>query len=310
MTVALFTHAACLNHDPGPGHPESPARLQAVLRALEAPAFARLDRREAPLASIAQLGRVHAPAYVDAILAAEPEDGESRALDGDTIISHGSIEAALRACGGAIAAVDAVMDGTARHAFVATRPPGHHAEADRAMGFCLFNAVAVAALHARDRWGLRRIAVLDFDVHHGNGTQAMFWDNPELFYASSHQAPCYPGTGLIEDQGVAGNIVNYPLRPGSGSLAFRAGWEGMLADLARFGPQLVICSAGFDAHRADPLAGLMLDEADFSWAASRIARAAGGKLVSVLEGGYDLVALAASVAAYVGALLDEDDQNG
>ena len=310
MTVVLFTHAACLDHDPGPGHPESPARLRAILRALDAPGFARLDRRDAPLASVGQLVRVHTPAYVDAILAAEPAEGDSFALDGDTFMSPGSVEAALRACGGAIAAVDAVMDGSARHAFVATRPPGHHAEADRAMGFCLFNAVAVAALHARDRWGLQQVAVLDFDVHHGNGTQAMFWNDAGLFYASSHQSPCYPGTGLIGDRGAAGNIVNFPLSPGSGSLAFRAAWEAMLAELARFGPELIICSAGFDAHRADPLAGLTLDEADFSWAASRFAQAAGGRLVSVLEGGYDLAALAASVAAYVGALLDEDDENG
>jgi acetoin utilization deacetylase AcuC-like enzyme len=306
MTVALFTHPACLLHDPGPGHPESPARLRAVLKALEAAEFAVLDRREAPLASVEQLGRVHRPGYVTQIIAAEPPMGGHVALDADTHMNHGSVEAAQRASGGAIAAVDAVMDGSARHAFVATRPPGHHAEAAKAMGFCLFNAVAVGALHARDRWGLTRIAVVDIDVHHGNGTQAMFWSDPALFYASSHQSPCYPGTGLVTDRGVAGNIVNRPLRPGSGSAAFRKDWEGILVELERFGPELVICSAGFDAHHADPLASLLLAEDDFGWAATRLAQASGGRLVSVLEGGYDLDALAASVAAYVRALLVED----
>jgi acetoin utilization deacetylase AcuC-like enzyme len=202
--------------------------------------------------------------------------------------------------------VDAVMHGSARHAFVATRPPGHHAEPAQAMGFCLFNSVAVAALHARRRWGLRRVAVLDFDVHHGNGTQAMFWNDPELFYASTHQSPCYPGTGFLTDHGVAGNIVNRPLRPGAAGTAFRAAWTEIVQELERFGPELVICSAGFDAHRDDPLASLELEEADFAWIAARLATASGGRLVSVLEGGYDLPALAASVAAYVRALLEED----
>jgi acetoin utilization deacetylase AcuC-like enzyme len=310
VTVALLTHPACLAHDPGFGHPECAARLVAVLKALDAPAFAALDRREAPLATAAQLARVHHPDYVAALLAADPALGGQLTLDPDTHLSHGSIEAAQRAAGGAIAAVDAIMDGSARHAFVATRPPGHHAEADRAMGFCLFNNVAVAALHARDRWGLRRIAVLDFDVHHGNGTQHSFAPDADLFYASSHQWPCFPGTGRLTDRGVAHNIVNRPLPPGSGSPAFRAAWDSILADLAQFAPQLVICSAGFDAHHADPLASLELTEADFAWAAHRLAAASGGRLASVLEGGYDLAALAASVAAYVGALLEDDAHHG
>jgi acetoin utilization deacetylase AcuC-like enzyme len=277
-----------------------------VLKALDAPEFAALDRREAPLASQAQIGRVHRLDYVAGIIAADPPLGSHVSLDPDTHMSHGSAAAALRAAGGAIAAVDAVMDGSARHAFVATRPPGHHAEAAKAMGFCLFNSVAVAAIHARDRWNLTRIAVVDIDVHHGNGTQAMFWSDPALFYASSHQSPCYPGTGLLTDHGVANNIVNRPLRPGSGTVAFRTDWETILLDLEKFAPELVICSAGFDAHHADPLASLLLAEDDFAWAATRLAQASGGRLVSVLEGGYDLDALAASVAAYIRALLAED----
>jgi acetoin utilization deacetylase AcuC-like enzyme len=307
MTVAVFTHEACIRHNPGPGHPEQPARLRVVLAALQGPEFAALEWREAPCATTAQIERVHDAGYVAAILNAEPPEGNRVSLDADTHMSHGSVEAALRAAGGAIAAVDAAMDGSARFGFVATRPPGHHAEADRAMGFCLFNVVAVAALHARDRWGLGRIAVLDFDVHHGNGTQAAFWSDSDLFYASSHQSPCYPGTGAEGERGVANNIVNRPLRPGAGSTEFRRDWAVILAEMARFEPELVLVSAGFDAHHADPLASLLLAEDDFAWAAHTLAQAAGGRLVSVLEGGYDLDALAASVAAYMRALLEEDE---
>ncbi len=306
MTVALFTHPACLLHNPGPGHPESPARLRAVLAALDAPEFAPLHRREAPRATVDQIGQVHGRGYIESIIAAEPQPGHVVTLDADTHMSHGSAQAALRAAGGAIAAVDAIMQGTARHAFVATRPPGHHAEPAQAMGFCLFNSVAVAALHARHRWGLQRIAVLDFDVHHGNGTQAMFWNDPALFYASTHQSPCYPGTGFATDRGAAGNIVNRPLRPGAGSTQFRAAWNDILQHLHAFTPDLVLCSAGFDAHRDDPLAALDLTEPDFAWIATRLAAASGGRLVSILEGGYDLPALAASTAAYLRALLEDD----
>ena len=306
MTVALFTHPACLAHDPGFGHPESPARLRAVLAALATPVFANLDRREAPIATEAQLARAHPGAYVATIVAQEPAPGQYVALDPDTLMSNGSVQAALRAAGGAVAALDAIMEGSARFAFVATRPPGHHAEPDRPMGFCLFNNVAVAAFRARDRWGLRRVAVLDFDVHHGNGTQAMFEADPDLFYGSSHQSPCYPGTGLVTERGVAGNLCNRPLSPGSGSAAFRAAWASILAEMNAFAPELVIVSAGFDAHRSDPLASLLLDEADFGWVALELAKAANGRMVSVLEGGYDLQALGASVAAYLGALVQED----
>lgn len=310
MSVLLVTHPACLAHDPGAGHPECPARLRAVMAALEAPAFAALQRAEAPEATAADIARAHPGDYGPRLIGLEPPAGGRAMLDADTHMSHGSAEAALRAAGGAMAAVDAVMDGTTRCAFVAVRPPGHHAEPDRAMGFCLFNGVAVAALHARARWGLRRVAVLDFDVHHGNGTQAMFAPDAELFYGSTHQSPCYPGTGARDETGVAGNVCNRPLRPGAGSAVFRAAWEEILAEMARFGPELVIVSAGFDAHAADPLAALMLQTEDFGWIAGRLARAAGGKLVSVLEGGYDLEALAASVAAYVGALMQEDAAHG
>ncbi|HEY1413521.1 MAG TPA: histone deacetylase family protein, partial [Rhodopila sp.] len=221
MTTALITHPACLEHDTGPYHPETAERLRAVLAALEAPEFSDLLRESAPMATVEQLSRVHPRAYVDAILAIHPDLGEPVQLDSDTIMSNGSAEAAARAAGGACMAVDAVIEGWARAAFAATRPPGHHAEPSRPMGFCLFNNAAVAALHARARWGVQRVAVVDFDVHHGNGTQAMFAADPDLFYASSHQSPCYPGTGEPWEHGVADNVVNAPLHPRDGGAAFR-----------------------------------------------------------------------------------------
>ncbi len=303
-STALLTQPSGLDHDTGPGHPECPDRLRAVMRALDVPAFAALERSEAPPATRAQLERAHPASYVDRILGLRPARGERVALDADTLMSAGSVEAALRAAGGACAAVDAVMGEQVRTAFAAVRPPGHHAEPARAMGFCLFGNAAIAALHARARWGVERVAVVDFDVHHGNGTQAMAWDDPDFFFASSHQSPCYPGTGAAEEQGAAGNVVNVPLAPGSGTVAFRRGWERViLPALQAFAPGLVIVSAGFDAHRADPLAQLELEVEDFAWVTEAIMSAAGGRLVSVLEGGYDLAALGASVAAHVGALL-------
>ena len=307
MTTVLFTHPACLAHDPGEWHPERPDRLRYVLRALEAEEFAPLLREPAPLATREQLERVHPAAYVASILAITPADGGRVMLDADTAMSAGSAEAALRSAGGAVAAVDAVMEGWARNAFVATRPPGHHAEAARAMGFCLFANAAIAARHAQARWGLGRVAVVDFDVHHGNGTQAIFETDPTLFYGSSHQFPCYPGTGSPSETGV-GNVVNVALPPGSDGMAFRAAWQDVLLPaLETFAPELLIVSAGFDAHIADPLAQLRVRTADFQWLTERllavVLRHCNGRLVSVLEGGYDLDALADASAAHVRALM-------
>jgi acetoin utilization deacetylase AcuC-like enzyme len=307
MTTLLYTHSACFDHDTGPMHPERPARLKAVLSAFDAPEFKSLERREAPRAERAQIARVHDEAYVESTLAAVPETGH-RGLDPDTIVSPGSGEAALRAAGALCAAVDAVVAGEADNAFCAVRPPGHHAEPARAMGFCLFNNIAVGAAQAREVHGLHRIAVVDFDVHHGNGTQAMFWDDPDLFFGSTHQMPLYPGTGSTKERGVANNIVNAPLAPMSGSSEFRAAMrDRILPALTKFGPDFVLVSAGFDAHEDDPLAGLRFHEDDFAWATSGVLHIArhscAGRLVSTLEGGYDLEALARSSAAHVRALM-------
>jgi acetoin utilization deacetylase AcuC-like enzyme len=307
MTTILYTHPACLEHDPGRGHPERPARLEAVLAALDTEAFAALERREAPPAELEQIARVHPRAFVDRVLEAIPSSGY-HGLDMDTVVSPGSGEAALRAAGGLCAAVDAVMAGEADNAFCAVRPPGHHAEPERAMGFCLFNNVAIGAAQARAVHGLTRVAVVDFDVHHGNGTQAMFWDEAELFFGSTHQMPLYPGTGSAGERGVSGNIVNVPLPPGAGSQEFRAAMgEGVLPALRRFAPEFVLVSAGFDAHQADPLAQLRFHDEDYAWATTELKRVAeescSGRLVSTLEGGYDLTALASSAAAHVQALM-------
>ena len=308
MTTLLYTHPACLEHDPGPYHPESPARLTAVLEALEAPEFARLERRQAPEAAIEDLMRVHPRAFVERLLAAVPESGH-RGIDADTILSPASGQAALRAAGAVVAAVDAVVTGEADNAFCAVRPPGHHAEPGRAMGFCLFNNIAIGALRAREVHGLARVAVVDFDVHHGNGTQARFADDPSLFYASTHQFPLYPGTGAASETGV-GNIVNVPLRPTAGSQEFRLAMTRMiLPALEEFRPDMVLISAGFDAHRNDPLAQLLLEDADYTWATERLLELArehaGGRVVAALEGGYNLAALASSAAAHVRVLMSE-----
>ncbi|HEY5209840.1 MAG TPA: histone deacetylase family protein [Stellaceae bacterium] len=306
MTTALFTHPACLAHDTSPRHPESPARLAAVLDALSGEAFAALDRHEAPRAMLDELALIHPRAFIADVLAAIPETGHA-ALDADTIVSPGSGEAALRAAGAVVAAVDCVMAGDAANAFCAVRPPGHHAEPDRAMGFCLFNNVAIGAMRARRAHGRERVAIVDFDVHHGNGTQAAFAADPHFLYASTHQAPFYPCTGAASETGV-GNIVNVPLPAGAGSAAFRAAFERtILPALDRFRPDFLVISAGFDAHRNDPLAQLMLEEADYVWVTDRLmgvaARHAEGRIVSSLEGGYDLAALAASSAAHVATLM-------
>ena len=306
MTTLLYTHSACLEHDPGIHHPESPARLRAVLAALSGPQFASLEPREAPQAAIDDVLRVHPRRHVERVLNAVPKAGHV-ALDADTVLSPASGRAALHAAGAVIAAVDAVVANEAVNAFCAVRPPGHHAEPDRAMGFCLFNNAAIGALRARDVHGLERVAVVDFDVHHGNGTQAAFEADENLFYASTHQSPLYPGTGAASETGV-GNIVNAPLRPMSGSGPFRRAFtERVLPALDDFSPQLLIISAGFDAHRSDPLAQLMLDESDYVWVTEKLVelarRHARGRLVSTLEGGYDLVALGASAAAHLQVMM-------
>jgi acetoin utilization deacetylase AcuC-like enzyme len=307
VSVAVYTHPACLAHHPGAGHPESPARLAAVLAALEDPRFAGCPRIEAPRASREQLARVHAEATIDDLLAGAPREG-TRRLDPDTVMSPGSAEAALRAAGAACAAVDDVLEGRRTRAFCAVRPPGHHATPAAAMGFCLFNNVAVAAAHALAAHGLARVAIVDFDVHHGNGTQDIFRDDPRVLYASTHQWPLYPGTGAREETG-AGNVLNVPLPPGTGSSGFRAAMDGeVLPALDAFAPELVLVSAGFDAHRADPLAAMSLEADDYAWVTARLVeiarRHARGRLVSSLEGGYDLAALAESSARHVEALLD------
>jgi acetoin utilization deacetylase AcuC-like enzyme len=307
MTTLLYTHPSCVEHDPGQYHPETPARLKAVLAALSAPEFAALDRREAPEAAIEDLTRVHPPRFVERLLAAVPEAGHV-GIDADTVMSPQSGAAALHAAGAVVAAVDAIVAGEADNAFCAVRPPGHHAEPNRAMGFCLFNNIAIGALRARRVHGLARVAVVDFDVHHGNGTQAAFWDDQSLFYGSTHQSPLYPGTGSSAETGVAGNVVNVPLPPMSGTQAFRLGMtRTLLPALNAFAPEMLLISAGFDAHRSDPLAQLLLEEADYTWATEQllaIARQhARGRVVSTLEGGYDLVALGASAAAHVRVLM-------
>jgi acetoin utilization deacetylase AcuC-like enzyme len=307
MTTLLYSHPICVEHDTGPGHPERGARVEAVLRALADPAFDALARRDAPEAAREQIERVHPAAYVDAVLAAIPETGTAH-MDGDTVVSPASAQAAFRAAGAVTAAVDAIMAGEADNAFCAIRPPGHHAEPDRAMGFCLFSNAAIGALHARARYNCHRIAVCDFDVHHGNGTQAAFWDDPDLMLLCTHQMPLYPGSGAATERGCDGNIVNVPLSPGAGSEEFREAWRNIVIPRLRaFDPDFVFISAGFDAHYADPLAGLNFHEDDFAWATTEVLHvaehAARGRVVSTLEGGYDLEALAACSRAHVGALM-------
>jgi acetoin utilization deacetylase AcuC-like enzyme len=306
MTTALVSHPACLTHDTGPGHPERKERLAAILALLDDPLFSALLRIEAGSASRAQLTRVHDKAYVEQALAAIPTTGWAE-LDGDTIVSPGSGEAALRASGALVTAVALVARGEVKNAFCAVRPPGHHAERDIAMGFCIFNNFAVGAAEARAAHGLKRVAIVDFDVHHGNGTQHIFADDPDTFYASTHQMPLYPGTGGASERGV-GNIRNAPLPPYAGSAEFREAMEEIvLPALAGFGPDLILVSAGFDAHRADPLASLELETEDFSWVTEQLCDLAdehcAGRLVSTLEGGYALSALAESVGAHVQVLM-------
>jgi len=307
MTTLLITHPACLDHLTPPGHPERPDRLRALDRVLEQEKFQTLARVEAPAATLKTIALCHPMEYVTAVRDATPSEGII-GLDADTSMSPGSFEAALRAAGGAVHAVDEVMTGKATNAFVATRPPGHHTETARPMGFCLFNNAAIAARHAQKRHGIARAAVVDFDVHHGNGSQDIFWADKTVMYGSTHQMPLYPGTGAKDERGEHDTVVNAPLRPGDGGQQFRAAFETVILPRLRdFAPELLVISAGFDAHMRDPLANLNLLEADFDWATRKLMEvaqaSAGGRVVSVLEGGYDLQGLANSVAAHVTALM-------
>jgi acetoin utilization deacetylase AcuC-like enzyme len=308
MGTLIYTHAACLGHVPGPGHPEAPARLVAVLDALKAPEFADLVWRDAPLGTTDQVRLVHTADYVEEVELLRPDSGFQALDGGDTVISPGSWEAVMRCVGAACAGVDAVVAGEAHNVFCATRPCGHHAEAGSAMGFCIFNQAAIAAVHAQQAHGLLRVAVVDFDVHHGNGTQHSFYPNPDLFYGSCHQAPFYPGTGARSESGVAGNIVNVPLARGCDSDTFRRRMAAELfPPLRAFKADLVIISAGFDAHHLDPLGGLNFTDDDYHWVTRELMAAAdesaGGRVVSVLEGGYSLQGLASGTSAHVRALM-------
>src|SRR3954467_4448470 len=306
MTTLLLSHPACLNHLMPMGHPERPDRLRAVERALEHEKFQTLAREQAPMASLEMIALAHPMDYVEQVREASPKAGMVR-LDADTTMSPGTFEAVLRAAGGACQAVDEVM-GKVANAFVATRPPGHHAETATPMGFCLFNNAAIAARHAQKQHGAERVAIVDFDVHHGNGSQDIFWNDPTVMYCSTHQMPLYPGTGAVSERGEHNTIVNAPLRAGDGGDQFRAAFEGVILPRLRdFRPDLIVISAGFDAHMRDPLANLNLLEADFDWATLKLMEiadaSAGGRVVSVLEGGYDLEGLANSASAHVTALM-------
>lgn len=306
MTTLLLTHPASLTHEVPPGHPERPDRQRAIDQILSAPHFDDLVRMEAPRGLRSSVLLAHDEAYVASLESAIPSEG-LEPLDMDTWMSPGTLEAALRGVGAATRAVDAVIHGEVDNAFCATRPPGHHAESARALGFCFFNSAAIAALHARSAHGAERVAVVDFDVHHGNGTQEIFWSDRDLFYGSTHQSPLFPGTGDFSETGV-GNIVNAPLRAGSGSSEFReAMMSVILPALDAFSPDLIVISAGFDAHIADPLGSLELTEEDFIWITLRLMELADihceGRIVSILEGGYDLRALASSVGCHVQTLM-------
>jgi acetoin utilization deacetylase AcuC-like enzyme len=307
MSTLLVTHPACLDHLTPLGHPERPDRLRAVERALEDEKFSALARVEAPMLPLETIALCHPIEYIEQIREASPREGMVR-LDADTSMSPGSFEAALRAAGGAVHAVNEVVMKSAANAFVATRPPGHHAETARPMGLCFFNNAAIAARHAQDHHGLGRVALVDFDVHHGNGSQDIFWSDPSVLYCSTHEMPLYPGSGSRNERGEHNNIVNAPLHAGDGGPAFRAAMENIiLPRVSEFRPELIVISAGFDAHTRDPLANLNLVEDDFAWITRRLMDiadgSAQGRVVSVLEGGYDLEGLARSAAAHVTVLM-------
>lgn len=307
MATLFLSHHDCIEHDTGDYHPESADRLRGILRILESEEFMLLHREEAPHVEHRQLLRVHPLSYIESILDKVPHEGH-HAIDGDTVMSPHTGDAALRAAGGVCTAVDALGRGEARNAFVAVRPPGHHAERSQAMGFCFFNNVAVGAYHAREAYGYQKVAVVDWDVHHGNGTQHIFWDDPNAFYASTHQAPLFPGTGEAHERGAHNNIVNCPLPAGADGEPFRAAMtDTILPALRTFDPDILFISAGFDAHARDPMANMRLTVADFVWATEELLKVADehceGRLVSVLEGGYDVVALAACVSAHIRKLM-------
>ena len=307
MTTLFLTHPTCSLHEMG-GSPEQPARLAAIEQILQTEEFDILTREDCPKAAVEQIERAHPQAHISLIREHTPTSGYAVMDGGDTLLCPHSYEAALRAAGGAVRAVDAVMGGEARNAFCAIRPPGHHAERQQAMGFCLFNNAAIAALHARAEYGAERVAVVDFDVHHGNGTQNIFWEDEDMFYGSTHQAPFYPGSGDPDETGV-GNIFNAPLPEGAdGEMMLEAFEQLLLPELSDFSPDLMVISAGFDAHEADPLAGLRVQTQDFRRLTQMLvdyaAETCCGRIVSVLEGGYDLQALSQSVAAHVEVLIE------
>ena len=303
--TALVTHEECLKHLTPPGHPEQVARLEYILESLK---DINLLRVSAPMAADDDILRIHPREYINYLQEAVPENG-FKSLDGDTHISSGSLTAAYRAAGGVLRAVDLVLSGEAKNAFVAVRPPGHHAETQTSMGFCLFGNIALGVKHALDFHGLKKVAVIDFDVHHGNGTQEILWEESRCLTFTSQQIPLWPGTGTEEEQGHYNNIVNIPLPPGSTGELMRQKYEALVFPVLRkFEPDLILISAGFDAHEADPLAELNWSTADFSWLTERLCKIAEecceGRLVSTLEGGYDLKALADSVKAHVTKLCE------
>jgi len=310
MSTLYIAHPASLDHQTPLGHPERPDRIRAIERALEKERFTALVREQAPMAEMESLALAHPEEYIVRFRDISPREGLVR-IDEDTVMSPGTYEAALRGAGGAVLAVDEVMTGKAMNAFVAMRPPGHHAERIRAMGFCFFNNAAIAARHAQKRHGAERVAIFDWDVHHGNGTQDIFWTDASVLYCSTHEAPLYPGTGALSETGEHGTIVNAPLNAGDGSEAFRDAVDSViLPRMDAFAPDLIIISAGFDAHWRDPLASLNLTETDFAWATQRLMdlaeRHCGRRIVSVLEGGYDLEGLSKSAAFHLDALMGRE----
>ena len=305
MPTLIIHHDDCLRHDPGPRHPESTRRINAVLSGLDG--LRGLEFLPAPLATVEQVSRVHTEAYRDWLQAIEPNECQVTLGEADNLMNQGSMAANLRGSGGICFAIEQVLAGNAPNAFCATRPPGHHSGTDFAMGFCLYNHVAVGARHAQAAGGMAKVAIIDFDVHHGNGTQQIFENDPSVMFVSSHQSPLYPGSGEVDETG-CGNILNLPLPPGAGSAEFRAAWSRLgLPAVHSFQPDFILVSAGFDAHRRDPLAQLELEEADYEWITREIlalaADSAQGRVVSILEGGYDLDALSRSARAHAQALL-------